>query len=75
MPPSLRASLLYNRWRMLEEVFRAGQKNPGAETPQFGVRWTQIKVRLHPVHRQNIPEPPDVTEKKDPAVKAPGAWR
>lgn len=41
--PSLQASWLYNRWEMFRGVFRVRLVNSGAETPQFGFGWTQIK--------------------------------
>lgn len=40
MSLSLRASWLYNRWKMLKEVFRRGPMHPGAETLRFGFGWT-----------------------------------
>lgn len=57
VPPWLRASRLYIRWKMLREVFRTGPTRPGAEKPRFGFGWTQIK-KSPPGPSQNLPEPP-----------------
>lgn len=70
LPSSLRACRLYNRWKMLDEVFRTGPMCPGAQKPWFGFGWTKILV-APPGPGKNLPER---TEKKDPAVKVLDAW-
>ena len=63
MPLSLRASWLYNRWKMLKEVFRRGLMRPGAEKLRFGFGWTQIKVSP-PGPSQNLLEPPAAARRR-----------
>lgn len=57
VPPSVRASRLSNRWKMLRRVFSAALMSPGDETRRIGFGWTQIQISP-PVPSQNLPEPP-----------------